>query len=197
MALSELQKHNTILTIPGWHGSGPEHWQTVWEETYRGFRRVEQREWEHPAMADWVVSIQEAAAGAASPVFLVAHSMGCHAVAHWAAQSGAARIAGALLVAPPWFGAAAACPKELQSFLPMHIGALPFRSILVASENDPYVSIEAAARLARRWGSEFVDAGRLGHINAASGHGRWPEGERLLERLCQGAGVATGAVRCR
>jgi len=34
----------------------------------------------------------------------------------------------------------------------------------------------------------------LGHINTASGHGPWPKGERLLERLCQGAGVATGAV---
>ena len=67
----------------------------------------------------------------------------------------------------------------------MPLARLPFRSVLVASENDPYLPIELAVRLARSWGSEFVNAGRQGHINVASGHGAWPTGERLLEGLCQ------------
>ena len=62
---------------------------------------------------------------------------------------------------------------------------LPFQSILAVSEDDPYLPIEIAHRLARAWGSEFVDLGRQGHINIASGHGDWPEGERLLKHLTQ------------
>jgi hypothetical protein len=33
------------------------------------------------------------------------------------------------------------------------------------------------------WGSPLVDAGDLGHINADSGIGEWPEGVRLLASL--------------
>ena len=100
----------------------------------------------------------------------------------------AAGIAGALLVAPPWLSALETCPEELRGFLPIPIGRLPFQSLLVASENDPYLPIEIAMRLARSWGSEFVNAGRQGHINIASGHGPWPAGERLLEGLCEAGG---------
>jgi len=125
---------------------------------------------------------------ASPPVYLVAHSLGCVAVAHWAADRYAARIAGALLVAPPWLSAPDTCPEELRGFLPIPIGRLPFHSLLVASENDPYLPIEIAVRLARSWGSEFVNAGRQGHINIASGHGPWPAGERLLEGLCEAGG---------
>src|ERR1035438_6167008 len=53
-----------------------------------------------------------------------------------------------------------ACPEELRSFLPMPIARLPFHSVLVASENDPYMPIEIAPRLARSWGAEFVNADR-------------------------------------
>ena len=32
--------------------------------------------------------------------------------------------------------------------------------------------------------SEFIDIGEAGHIDSASGLGMWPEGQQLLERLC-------------
>jgi membrane dipeptidase len=56
--------------------------------------------------------------------------------------------------------------------------------------DDPYLPIELAPRLARAWGSEFVDLGRQGHVNVASGHGDWPEGERLLEHVLNQGAVA-------
>ena len=183
--MTRIQRAGTVLTIPGWNGSGPEHWQSIWEAKYSNFRRVEQREWHRPAREEWVDSIESMVQQAASPVYLVAHSLGCVAVAHWAADRDAAGIAGAILVAPPWLSASERCPEELTSFVPIPAMRLPFHSILVASENDPYLPIETAMRLARWWGSEFVNAGRLGHINIASGHGPWAGGERLLERLCQ------------
>jgi hypothetical protein len=186
--MKRLQRIGTFLTIPGWNGSGPEHWQSIWEARYVNSRRVEQREWHRPSREEWVDSIERMVQQASPPVYLVAHSLGCVAVAHWAEDRYAARIAGALLVAPPWLSAPDTCPEELRGFLPIPIGRLPFHSLLVASENDPYLPIEIAVRLARSWGSEFVNAGRQGHINIASGHGPWPAGERLLEGLCEAGG---------
>ena len=38
----------SVLVIPGWNGSGAGHWQTLWEQKYLRFRRVEQRNWTRP-----------------------------------------------------------------------------------------------------------------------------------------------------
>ena len=172
-----------VLVVPGWNGSGPEHWQTLWEARFAGLRRIEQRDWERPVRQEWIASIEAAVRETASPVEIVAHSLGCLAVAHWAAVHDTSTIRAALLVAPPWLPANGACPPELTSFRPMPLGPLPFRSVLVASRNDPYISIDRARTLARHWASEFVDVGLQGHINVASGHGPWPAGEELFLRL--------------
>lgn len=71
----------------------------------------------------------------------------------------------------------------LASFMPTPLARLPFPSLLVASENDPYASIEAAAAFASQWGSEFVNVGAEGHINVDSGHGPWPMGQLHFQRF--------------
>lgn len=68
-------------------------------------------------------------------------------------------------------------------FLSMPAEPLPFPSILAVSENDPCLPLDLAARLSRAWRSEIVNAGRRGHIDIASRHGPWIEGEHLLEDL--------------
>jgi predicted alpha/beta hydrolase family esterase len=59
---------------------------------------------------------------------------------------------------------------------------------VLASRDDPYVTLDRARSFARDWGAVFVDLGTCGHINAASGLGDWPEGRRyladLLARAC-------------
>jgi predicted alpha/beta hydrolase family esterase len=172
----------SVLVIPGWNGSDAGHWQTLWEKNYPRFRRVEQRNWTRPTRLDWLAQIGDDLDRAHSPTILVAHSLGCLAVAHWAAAAARKtdRVAGAFLVAPPWLTQSDQCPAQLTDFLPMPLRLLPFPSLLVASANDPYLPIEIAARLASAWGSQFVDVGRQGHINVASGHGPWPIGEGLL-----------------
>jgi predicted alpha/beta hydrolase family esterase len=173
----------TFLTVPGWNGSGPAHWQTIWEQRHPNFKRIEQDNWHRPSPGQWVQAIQAAVQQAHAPVFLVAHSLGCLAVAQWAAGGDIDRVGGALLVAPPWLSVSDSCPAELLEFLPMPTRRLPFPSILAASQNDPYLPIEIASRLAKAWGSEFADIGQQGHVNVASGHGEWPQGQRLLERV--------------
>ncbi|HZF82724.1 MAG TPA: alpha/beta hydrolase, partial [Burkholderiaceae bacterium] len=60
---------------------------------------------------------------------------------------------------------------------------LPYRSIVVASSNDPFCPVRLAGAYARAWGSEFVRVQNAGHINVDSGHGDWPLGLALLESL--------------
>lgn len=180
--IEELLGQAPVLMIPGWNGSGAGHWQTLWEQRYSNFRRVEQRNWTRPSRLDWIDQIATEIEAIREPVFLVAHSLGCLAVAHWAALAEIVpgQVEGAFLVAPPWIADNSHSPRELLDFLPMPVRRLPFPSMLVASEDDHYLPIASAARLASSWGSRFVNVGRQGHINVASGHGPWRDGEKLL-----------------
>ncbi|MCY1380434.1 Serine hydrolase [compost metagenome] len=74
----------------------------------------------------------------------------------------------------------AAFPSEAIGFSPLPLRRFAFPSIVVASSNDPYGSIDHARRCADAWGSRLVEIGMAGHINAGSGLGDWAQGRQLL-----------------
>lgn len=167
-----------ILIIPGWRDSGPGHWQSLWAEQLPGALRVQQDDWITPACQAWVTSITRTILAQPEPVVVVAHSLGCIATTHLPPEA-VARIRGALLVAP-------ADPERrgvLADFAPVPYQPLPYRSILVASTNDPFCPVRTAGAYARAWGSEFVRLPNAGHINIESGFGAWPLGLALLQSL--------------
>lgn len=172
----------TFLSLPGLHGSGAAHWQSHWERRDPRFRRVEQASWSRPALGDWAAALDGAVRSAPGPVVLVAHSLACALVAHWAGAGATARVRGALLVAP---ADVERLPPQLglRSFAPLPRERLPFPARVVASANDPFAALERAAELARSWGAPLDAVGPLGHINVQSGHGAWPEGTRHLVAL--------------
>ena len=71
----------------------------------------------------------------------------------------------------------------LADFAPAPYQPLPYRSIIVASSNDPYCPVRTAGAYARAWKSEFVRLQEAGHINVESGFGAWPLGLALLQSL--------------
>lgn len=168
----------TLIIVPGWRDSGPGHWQTLWAEQVPGARRVVQDDWMTPLRSAWVRQLEATILQAPGPVVLAAHSLGCMATVHMGPEA-AQRVQGALLVAP-------ADPERraiLSDFAPVPYAALPYRTILVASSNDPYCPIRLAGAYARAWGSEFVRLQNAGHVNVDSGHGEWPLGLALLQSL--------------
>lgn len=171
-----------VLILPGYGNSSAVHWQSLWEESSEDFERVHQNDWLHPVREEWVHALEVALASSHLEVVLVAHSMACLVVAHWAAKKGHAKIKGALLVAPP-NPQESAFPKEAMGFEPLPRVPFDFPSILVASSNDPYASIEFAKQMAGVWGCQFVNVGEQGHINAQSALGFWHEGWAFLEQL--------------
>ncbi len=174
-----------VLILPGYGGSGPLHWQSEWERLFPSFRRVEQRDWSRPDLGEWSDVLERAVAAAGPESVLVAHSVACLLVAHWAAYT-RQTIAAALLVAPP-DPALAGFPSVLSSFGPTPRTRLPFRSLVVGSTDDPYAAADFAPACAASWGSEFVSVGAAGHINAESHLGAWPVGLGLLRRLANAA----------
>jgi predicted alpha/beta hydrolase family esterase len=170
----------TIIIVPGWRDSGPGHWQSLWAESIVGAVRVQQDNWISPTRSAWVSRIAETILAQNGPVVLVAHSLGCIASTHLPAEA-VARIQGALLVAP-------ADPERrapLVDFAPVPYHTLPYRSVVVASSNDPYCPVRTAGAFSRSWGSEFVRLQNAGHINIDSGFGAWPLGLALLQSLVE------------
>lgn len=175
-----------VYTLPGWLGSGPGHWQTLWEDQGRA-RRVEQADWHWPRRGDWMARLDETllddAALEHAPALVAAHSLGCHLVAAWACHSRhTARVGGALLVAPPDLDRPE-LPPPLYGWRPALRQPLPFPCIVVCSNDDPYASADASQRLAADWGARFVLAGACGHLNADSGLGDWPDARAWLDDL--------------
>jgi predicted alpha/beta hydrolase family esterase len=166
------------LIIPGWAGSGPDHWQSHLERDLANSSRVEMPDWLEPRRADWLETLDRAVRSSREPSILVAHSLGCMAVAHWAASS-TLRVRGALLVAPADLDREH-CPAYLREFAPVPRGRLRFSSRVVASDNDPYATLAWVTQLATDWGSDLTVLDKAGHINRDSGYGRWPEGRTLL-----------------
>ncbi len=113
----------------------------------------------------------------------MAHSLGCQLASAWAARSrNTHRVKVALLVAP----ADAEQPRFrelIPTWSPVDLQALPLRSVLVVSRNDPNCAFERARLFAHAWGAQFMDYRDCGHINADSGLSSWPEGHVLLQDL--------------
>lgn len=184
MSFSE-RRGVAVLTVPGLDNSGPGHWQSRWERDHSSIARVDLGIWHSPRRNPWVTKLDQAIREAQAPVVLVAHSLGCLAVAWWAALAGqpwGSPVAGALLVAPPDLDTLEVL-RIGQDFRPRPKVLFPFASIIVASSDDPYATLERQFDMAKDWGSHFVDAGLLGHINAEAGLVDWFEGQALLGRL--------------
>ena len=42
------------LIVPGLGNSGPEHWQTYFQQLGNNFFRIEQSEWDAPSCEEWI-----------------------------------------------------------------------------------------------------------------------------------------------
>lgn len=181
----DRQSGADVLLLPGLDGSPPRHWQSHWEQLSH-CRRVALGDWSRPRLHDWVPALDRAVRESARPVVLAAHSLGCLAAAWWASlcwvDAFRDKVRGALLIAPPDVDALTADPR-IRDFRPLPRLRLPFRTIIVASRDDPYAPYARSERMAACWGSELVDAGEAGHLNADSGLYEWTQGLRLLAGL--------------
>jgi predicted alpha/beta hydrolase family esterase len=171
-----------VLIVPGLHNSGPEHWQTRWQHLYPAFERVEQDDWEHPDLPIWSQRLQQQLQQSRRPTIIIAHSFGCLTTMHAAGRF--SHVAAALLVAP-------ADPQKFGVAAELSNARLPCPSVVIGSADDPWMASHRASHWADTWRSGFINVGALGHINAESGLGDWPDGLRQLTSLLEVASLAT------
>lgn len=175
-------KMTYYFIIPGLGNSGPDHWQTHLEKQGNNFIRIEQNEWNAPDCEDWINNIESTLSNYdLKDIVLIGHSLGCTTIAHWAKKFNK-EIKGALLVAP----------SDIESpvytfpatgFSPVPSERLPFKSIAVTSSDDVWVSLERANYFAENWGSQLINIGNAGHINADSGYGEWKDCLEILKKF--------------
>lgn len=171
-----------IVIVPGLNNSGPAHWQTLWQFALAGTSRVEQANWAAPQRDAWVDSLQRHVSGCRRPVILVAHSLGCITVAHWAQQHDTSGIAGALLVAPADVERASAS-VWLRDFAPIPAASFDFPVHVIASDDDPYCNAARSRSIAVQWQAPLTLLRGAGHINADSGLGVWEQGLHYLSAI--------------
>lgn len=164
-----------FVNVPGLGDSGAEHWQTWIEEVVGDVERVQVADWKTPDLDAWLNAIDAVLMTEWRPAILIAHSFGALAAAQYAIEE-STRVAGVLLVAP-------ADPARFADGAKLTLSRLPCASLLVASRNDPWMEMRVAQRWAHIWGASLIDEGEAGHINVASGHGRWPRGLSYISRL--------------
>jgi predicted alpha/beta hydrolase family esterase len=176
----------TILILPGWQDSGPQHWQSIWLKKYSNAVKVLQTDWMYPEKQVWVKTLNDYIKKySEKEIVLVGHSLACATIAYWSKEyysKTSVKIKGALLVSPSDIKAPN-FPKEIKGFSPIPLEKLKFKTIVVTSSNDQWVSIDRAKYFAQCWGAELVNIGPHGHINTDAGFGEWPEGEKLLQKL--------------
>ena len=166
--------------IPGIGNSDKDHWQSYFETTGDNFKRINQQNWDTPICSDWIEKIDKSISTYdPRSVVLIGHSLGCTAIAYWAKQYNR-NIKGALLVAPS-DTEAAQYTFDTKGFKPVPLDKINFKTIVVTSSNDPWVSLERATFFAKNWDSELVNIGDAGHINSSSGHYQWNEGLEILK----------------
>lgn len=171
-----------VVIVPGWEGSGPDHWQTWLTGELAGagrdVRLAQLPDLDHPQLPAWLGGLRSALADLPADGFdVVTHSLGAVLWLHHCADTGSSpRPARVALVAPP---SPDTKIEQIASFFPPPLDIDSVRrgadgTVLVAADDDQYIpeGVTAAYGLPLKIATTVVPGG--GHLNSESGYGPWP-----------------------
>ncbi|ANF82138.1 esterase [Acinetobacter sp. NCu2D-2] len=174
------------LIVPGVGGSEYEHWQSWLQRGLMQCSRVEQKDWNHPVLATWVKEFVQHVVTIKGDIEIVAHSFGCltSVAALFQHPELTRKIKKLILVAPanPERFGENGFARESQSNYGAYFHQLNIKvpTVMLISENDPWLSFDDAQALAKSWHLKPINLGQVGHVNVASGFGPFPEIKQYL-----------------
>lgn len=171
---------HTVI-VPGVAGSEHAHWQSWLERQLMSCSRVQQNNWNHPVLNEWIAQFVKTVAPLTTDLQIVAHSFGCLTTVAALAQHPElqAKIKNLVLVAPAnparfgEQGFARDSKNDYANYFQQLNIKVPTQMLI--SENDPWLAFEDAQHLARAWNLQPINLGAVGHINVASGFGPFPQ----------------------
>lgn len=170
---AETPRETHFLIQPGWQNSGPHHWQSLWQERLRdAAARVPQEDWLVPERTAWSRVLAQTICRTPSPVVILAHSIGCMAAIFAISETPVA----ALVLVAPADAERPGAPGALHTFTPIPMKPLKVPALLIASDSDPYCSLDRARAFANAWKADLEIVSGGGHINTDAGFGDWPDG---------------------
>jgi predicted alpha/beta hydrolase family esterase len=175
-----------VLIVPGLNGSGEGHWQHYWLRDRPEAVLVEQSDWVDPKAGRWLHRLEKAVMSYPGAI-VIGHSLGTILAARLATSPVAPLVGGVLLVAPADIERTSALHARTYEFGTLPVDRLPFPALVVGSRDDIYMTLAKAKTLAQHWGAPLLDLGHAGHINVASGFGRWERGYDLAGQLADKA----------
>jgi predicted alpha/beta hydrolase family esterase len=172
-----------LLLLHGWGGSDTPHWQAVLAaKVARNYGTVSFPLLDNPHFPSknrWTKQVK-AILEEFKPDTVVCHSLGC-TLWFWLAQENIAGIERLFLVSPPSLHTKLDIIKSFfPAPLPAKLGAQ--EAHLLVSDNDPYIDIEEAKKIASRYQIPLHTIEQAGHINTDSGYGKWELIEELVMR---------------
>jgi predicted alpha/beta hydrolase family esterase len=136
-----------------------------------------QTDWTRPRRTAWVATLLAAVERDPESI-VVAHSLGCALVANAVKARPQLPVRAALLVSPSDVDNADHIEDPVRDFAPMPLCRFHFRTIVVASRNDPYVKFGRAQFFATEWGAELIDVGARGISMPTPGSATGGKGRR-------------------
>jgi len=165
-----------VLLLHGWGGSDFPHWQSwlageiVKEYGHVKFLRFS--DYDEPKLNVWLDELVNALEEF-KPDIVICHSLANTLWFHLCNSQSIRDVKKLYLVAPPSINCKV---EELSEFFPVkppkNLHAK--ETLLIASTNDPYMSVEEVNALQKDLGIEMKMLENAGHINSDSGFGEWP-----------------------
>src|SRR5574343_111499 len=153
------------LIVPGVGGSDEQHWQSWLQRQLPNSSRVEQ-DWQQPILQEWIEQWVAHVEQIQEPIQVIAHSFGCLTslaalVQYPALQE---KINNLILVAPAnpaRFSSTGFAQAEQASYLQYFEQLrLELSSLMLISENDPWLALDDAQHLAELWKFPYLNMGQ-------------------------------------
>ena len=113
------------------------------------------------------------------PQTVVCHSLGC-TLWFWLSQETLESIEHLILVAPPSVDTKI---DTISTFFPLTLPETLYakKIDLVVSDDDPYIKIDEAKKIAAQYDADFTMLSKAGHINRESNYGTWEQVFNLVK----------------
>jgi predicted alpha/beta hydrolase family esterase len=180
-----MRKQNKVLILHGWGGSDTPHWQAeLAAEIAKDYGTVSfplLDSCHFPSKNRWVKQVKQILLDF-KPDTVVCHSLANNLWMWLCEEDDILKVNRLFMVSVPSLKTK---EKTIKAFfpcpLPKNICAKEVH--MIVSDNDPWVKLDEAKKLAFHFGASLTILENAGHINEDSGYGKWEHIEALvLER---------------